>query len=88
MWWSKQKSSHPVHWDINNLNSWAISKKLQVDGHECTKSTLRLNEDFIKSDDEEGNKRKILGVDVKYPKQLYRLSKDLCVVFLTSKNMF
>ena len=41
------------------------------------KKMLKFNEDFIKNYDEDSDKRYILEVDVKYPKNLYDLHSDL-----------
>ena len=39
--------------------------------------TSKINEEFIKNDDENNDKDNILEVDVKYPKKLHDLHSDL-----------
>ena len=45
---------------------------------------LNFNEDFLKTYDENSNKRYVLEVDVEYPKRLFNLHKDL--PFLTQRK--
>ena len=56
-----------------------MSQKLPVDGFEWIKEDglWKFNERFVKNYDENSDKRCILEVDVKYPKDLYQLHSDL-----------
>ena len=63
--------------DANNLYGWAMSQKLPVSGFKWNKNMLKFNEEFIKNYDEDSDKGYILKVDVKYPKNLHGLHRDL-----------
>ena len=65
------------HLDANNLYGWAMSQKLPVSGFKWNKNMLKFNEEFIKNYHEDSGKGYILEVDVKYPKNLHGLHKDL-----------
>ena len=54
-----------------------MSQKLSVGGFEQKRNTLKFNEDFIKSYDEDRNIGYILEVNVEYPKSLIDLHCDL-----------
>ena len=54
-----------------------MSKKLPVNGFKWVEDTSEINEEFIKSYDENNDKGYILEVDVKYPKKLHDLHSDL-----------
>ena len=70
-------SSYLMYLGANNLNAWAISQKLPVNGFKWVEELSRFDEDFIKSYDEDSNKRYFLEVDVEYPKKLFNLHSDL-----------
>ena len=63
--------------DANNLYGWTMSQKMPVKGFKWKKNLSKFNEEFIKNYDEDSNKGYILEVDVKYPKKLHALHKDL-----------
>ena len=63
--------------DDKNLHGWAMSQKLPVSGFKWKKNILKFNEEFIKKHDENSDKGYILGVDVKYPKNVHGLHEDL-----------
>ena len=63
--------------DANNLYGFAMSEPLSVDGFEWMKDLSKIDEDFIKNYDENGDKGYILEVNVEYPKNLYDLHSDL-----------
>ena len=63
--------------DANNLDGFAMSEPLPVDGFEWMKNLAKINEDFIKNYDENSDKRYIVEADVKYPKNLHDLHNDL-----------
>ena len=54
-----------------------MSQKLPVNKFEWIEDTSQFNEDFIKSYNEESNKRYFLEVDVQYPEKLHELHNDL-----------
>ena len=35
------------YWDVNNLCSWAVSQKLQINTFKWIEDTSQFNEDFI-----------------------------------------
>ena len=73
---NNEESSYIQYLDANKLYGWAVSKKLPVNGFKWTDND-KINEDFIKSYNEDNAKGYILEVDVKYPKRLHKLHSDL-----------
>ena len=63
--------------DENNLFGWGMSQRLPVNGFKWVKTLFKFDEDFITNYDENSNKGYILEVDVEYPKNLFKLHKDL-----------
>ena len=65
--------------DANNLNGWAMSQKLPVNGLKWLEEEKlwKCNERFIKSYNEDGDKGFFLEVDVEYPNNLSHSDKDL-----------
>ena len=77
---NNEDSSYIQYLDANNLYGWAMSKKLQVNGFkwfDTSKTSNKINEDFIKNYDENNGKGYIFEVDVEYPKRLHELHSDL-----------
>ena len=86
---NNEESSYIQYLDANNLYGWAMSKKLPVNGFKwldmsettaepsSSERSNKINEDFIKSYNENNDKVYILEVDVKYPKRLHELHSDL-----------
>ena len=72
-----KESSYIQYLDANNLYGRAMSQKLPVNGFKWVEDTLRINEEFIKSYNENNNKGYILEVDVKCLKKLQELHSDL-----------
>ena len=72
-----KESSFLEYLDANNLYGWAMPQPLPVDGFKFVKNVSKIDEDFIKSYDEDSDKRYILEVDVEYPKNLHDLHSDL-----------
>ena len=72
-----KESSYIQYLDANNLYGWAMSQKLPVNNFKWVKDTSRINEEFIKSYNENSKKGYILEVDVKYPKKLHDSHSDL-----------
>ena len=78
---NNEESSYIQYLDANNLYSWAMSKKLPVNGFKWINNNKTavsvIKEDFIKNYDENNDKGYIFEVDVKYPKRLHNLHSDL-----------
>ena len=82
---NNEESSYIQYLNANNLYGWAMSKKLPVNGFKWTDTSEtsalacnnKINEEFIKSYDENNDKHYIFEVDVKYPKRLHDLHSDL-----------
>ena len=82
---NNEESSYIQYLDANNLYGWVMSKKLPVNGFKWTDNDKTaelstkhvINEEFIKSYNEDNNKGYILEVDIKYPKRLHKLHSDL-----------
>ena len=66
-----KESSYIQYWDVNNLNSWVLTKKLPADNFEWTKDISQFNDDFIKNYNEESDEVYFLEVDVQYPEKLH-----------------
>ena len=73
---NNEESSYIQYLEANNLYSWAMSKKLPVNGFKWLDSN-EINEDFIKNYNENTDNGYILEVDVKYSKRLHELHSDL-----------
>ena len=63
--------------DTNNLYAWEMSQKLPKNNLKWVVDTSIINEEFIKNYNKNSGKGYILGVDVKYPKELHDLNSDL-----------
>ena len=63
--------------NVNNLYSWAMLELLPVNGFDWMEDLSKIDEDFIKNYDKDGDKGYILDVDVEYPKKLYDLHSAL-----------
>ena len=63
--------------DDNNLYEFAMSEPLPVDGFEWMEDLSKIDEDFIKTYDENSDKGYILEVDAEYPKKLHDFHSDL-----------
>ena len=88
-----EESSCIQYLDANNLYGWAMSQKLPVNGFKWVNN--EINEEFIKNYDENSDKGYILEVDVKYPRKLHDLHRDLSFlpkrmkieIYVIRKNM-
>ena len=54
-----------------------MAEPLPVDGFDRFKDLSKKDEDFIKNYDKDSDKGYIIGVNVKYPKNLHDLHSDL-----------
>ena len=70
-----KKLSYLQYLDANNLYGWAMSQKNPVGDFKWVEKDNILN--FIKDYDINSDKGYILEVDVKYPKNIYKLHSDL-----------
>ena len=70
-----KESSYIQYLDASNLNVWAMSPKLPVNGFKWVNN--EINEEFIKNYNENSLKGYILEVDIKYPTKLHDLHSDL-----------
>ena len=75
--YDESKESSYTQLDANNLYGCAMSQKLPVNGFQWLEDTSEINEEFIKSYDENNDKGYILEVDVKYPRKLHDIHSDL-----------
>ena len=50
-----EESSFLEYLDANNLYGWAMSQKLPVRDFKWVRNVSKIDEDFIKNDDEDGN---------------------------------
>ena len=66
-----KESSYLKYWDVSNLYGWAISQKLPANNFEWIEDHSQLNEDFIKSNNEESDERYFLEINVEYPETLH-----------------
>ena len=71
------ESSYMIYMDANNLYGYAMSKKLPVDGFEWVKDLSTIDEDFIKSYDEDSAVGYFIEADVEYLKEFHTLHSDL-----------
>ena len=76
----KIKNRHIFNIGINNLCGWAILKMFPVNNFEWVKDTSQLNEDFIKSYNEENDEGYFLEVDVQYLEKVHGFHNDLPVL--------
>ena len=75
----KIESSYIEFLDANNLYGWAMSQKLPIKSFKWVKpkKLSKFKEDFIIKYDENSNKGYFLEVDIDYPKELFKLHRDL-----------
>ena len=74
---SQQLSSFLMYLDANDLYGWAMCKKLPDGGFMWAKNLNKYTSDFIKNYDENSNLGYLLKVDIKFPKHLHKLHRDL-----------
>ena len=71
------KSSYLVYLDANNLYGRPMLQKLPIDGFKWADDLSKHTVSFIKNYDENSDYGSILEADVKYPKNLHKLPRDL-----------
>ena len=71
------ESSYLMYLDANNLYGWAMSLKRPLISFKWVKKLSKFNESFIKGYNENSETGYFLEVDVKFPKVLFNLHKDL-----------
>ena len=72
-----KESSYIQYWDVSYLYGWVMLQKLSVNNFEWIKDTSQFNDDFIKSYDEESDKKYFQEVDVQYLKKMHELHNDV-----------
>ena len=72
-----KESLYIQYYDANSLYAWAISQKLSVNGFKWVKSVSKIDEDFTKNYNEDGNTDYFLEVEFEYPKNLHDLHSEL-----------
>ena len=72
-----KESSYIQYLDAINLYGWGMSQKLPANGFKWINDVTETDEEFIKNYDENSDKGYILEVDVKYPRKLHDLHRDL-----------
>ena len=65
--------SYIIYLHAGNFYEWAMPQKLPVNGHKWAKNVSKIDEDFIKSYDEDGDISYFLEVDIEYPRELHGL---------------
>ena len=61
------KTYYLKYWDVNNFYVWVMSHKLPWGNFQWVEEISELNEDFIKSYNDDSNEGYFLEVDVLYP---------------------
>ena len=72
-----KESSHLKYWDVNNLYSWAMSRKLPIMFLSGLKIFLNLMKALQIIYNEETDEEYFLEVDAQYPEKLHDLHNDL-----------
>ena len=66
--------SNLMHWDVNKLHGWSLSKKVPIGGFKWVEKTSRFNKDFMKKNyNEDSNRGYFLEFKVQYPGELLKL---------------
>ena len=60
-----------------NLYGWTISQKWPVNGFKLVRNVSKIDEDFIKKYNEDGDIGYFLEVEIQYPRELHDLHSDL-----------
>ena len=63
--------------EAKNLYGWAMSQKLLMTGFNLAEKLSRFNERFMRSYNENSDRRYFFEIDVEYPKNLFNSHKDL-----------
>ena len=73
---SSKKSTYLQQLHANNLDGYAMNKKLALNGYKRTNNEIFTN-DFIKHYHDNGDKGYLREVDIRYPKELHSAHRDL-----------
>ena len=73
----EEESSFLGYLDANNLYGWAMSQKFPVRGFKWVRNVSKIDKDFVKNYDENGDVGFFLDVDIEYLKELHDLHSDL-----------
>ena len=65
------------YWDVNNSYGSEMLQKLPANNFKWIEDTSQINDDFIKSCNEENNEGYFLEADVQYVEKLHKLHNDL-----------
>ena len=68
-----KESSYLRYWDLNNLYRWPISQKFPVNDFKWVEHISKINEDFIKTYNDESDQGYFFEVDIQYSKKLRNL---------------
>ena len=71
-----KESSYLRYWDLNNLYGWSISQKLSLNDFKWVEHISKINEEFIKTYNDESDKGYFFEVDVQYSEKLRNLCND------------
>ena len=71
------ESSYVMFLEAKNLYGWAMSQKLLMTGFNLAEKLSRFNERFMRSYNENSDRRYFFEIDVEYPKNLFNSHKDL-----------
>ena len=72
-----KESSFLEYLDANNLHGWVMSEPLPVNVFDWMEDLSKIDGDFIKNYNKDGDKGCIFDVNIEYPKNLHDLHSDL-----------
>ena len=70
-------SSYLKYWDVNNLQGWAASQKLPVNGFKQVEDLSEIDKSFLKNYNEKVKEEHFLEVAIEYLVELRELHSDL-----------
>ena len=70
-------SSYLKYWDVNNLQGWAASQKLPVNGFKQVEDLSEIDKSFMKIYNEKVKEEHFLEVAIEYLVELRELHNDL-----------
>ena len=75
-----KESSYLRYWDLNNLYGWSVSQKLSLNDFKWVEHISKINEEFIKTYNDESDKGYFFEVDVQYSEKLRNLCNDFPIL--------